>query len=108
MEEDVLHGGGKGDERDDPHLPFAGGAQEAKHLATVLGGDTDTIGAMAGALVGGRYGASAPPSRWIKALETGPQGKDGLIECADRLYHRAVTAPGPTGGTDPGPAGMGP
>jgi hypothetical protein len=82
--------------------------QEAKHLATVLGGDTDTIGAMAGALVGGRYGASAPPSRWIKALETGPQGKDGLIECADRLYHRAVTAPGPTGGTDPGPAGMGP
>ena len=32
MEEDALHGGGQGDERDDPHLAAAGGAQERKHL----------------------------------------------------------------------------
>ncbi|MDA0330333.1 MAG: hypothetical protein O2958_15180 [Gemmatimonadetes bacterium] len=32
MEEDALDGGGQGDERDDPHLPFAGGAQEREHL----------------------------------------------------------------------------
>ena len=28
MEEDALHGGGEGDEGDDPHLALAGGAQE--------------------------------------------------------------------------------
>jgi hypothetical protein len=32
MEEDVLHGGGKGDKRDDPHLSTAGGTQEREHL----------------------------------------------------------------------------
>jgi hypothetical protein len=34
VEEDVLHGGGEGDERDDPHLATAGGAQEREHFAT--------------------------------------------------------------------------
>ena len=32
MEEDALHGGGKGDEGDDPHLAAAGGTQEREHL----------------------------------------------------------------------------
>ena len=32
MEEDAIHGGGEGDEGDDPHLAFAGGAQEWEHL----------------------------------------------------------------------------
>jgi hypothetical protein len=32
MEEDALHGGREGDERDDLHLAAAGGAQERKHL----------------------------------------------------------------------------
>jgi len=82
--------------------------EEAVVTAVGMGGDTDTIGAMAGALVGARCGASALPSRWIEALETGPQGKDGLTELADRLNDRAVSAPGPGGGADPGPAGVAP
>jgi hypothetical protein len=32
MEEDVLHGEGEGDERDDPHLTAADGTQEREHL----------------------------------------------------------------------------
>lgn len=32
MEEDALDGGGQGDERDDPHLSTACGAQEREHL----------------------------------------------------------------------------
>jgi hypothetical protein len=32
MAEDALHGGGQGDERDDPHLALAGGAQEREDL----------------------------------------------------------------------------
>ena len=32
VEEDALDGRGQGDERDDPHLAAAGGAQERKHL----------------------------------------------------------------------------
>jgi hypothetical protein len=34
MEEEVLHGGGEGDEGDDPHLATAGGAEEREHFAT--------------------------------------------------------------------------
>ncbi|MDD5298140.1 MAG: ADP-ribosyl-[dinitrogen reductase] hydrolase [Rhodocyclaceae bacterium] len=33
------------------------------------GGDADTTGAIAGMLAGARYGLSAIPSRWLKALE---------------------------------------
>jgi hypothetical protein len=32
VEEDVLHGGREGDERYDPHLATAGGAQEREHF----------------------------------------------------------------------------
>ena len=32
MEEDALHGGGQGDERDDPHLSTARGAQKREYL----------------------------------------------------------------------------
>jgi ADP-ribosylglycohydrolase len=64
---------------------------EAAIVAAVgMGGDTDTIGAMAGALVCARCGASALPAKWIDVLEGGPQGKEGLTEMADRLYDRAV------------------
>jgi ADP-ribosyl-[dinitrogen reductase] hydrolase len=37
--------------------------------AVNLGGDTDTNGAVTGALLGARLGASAIPSRWLAALE---------------------------------------
>jgi len=34
-----------------------------------LGGDTDTIGAMAGAITGAYYGREAIPGRWLAELE---------------------------------------
>lgn len=33
------------------------------------GGDTDTIGAIAGAVAGARFGASQLPDRWLSAVD---------------------------------------
>lgn len=33
------------------------------------GGDTDTIGAVAGAVAGARFGATGLPDRWLDTLE---------------------------------------
>jgi poly(ADP-ribose) glycohydrolase ARH3 len=43
--------------------------QEAVSAAVRCGGDTDTVAAMAGAIAGARFGASAIPARWYRALE---------------------------------------
>jgi poly(ADP-ribose) glycohydrolase ARH3 len=53
--------------------------------AVHLGGDTDTIGAMTGALAGARNGCAAFPPRWLDALEQGPDGLADLLTMADRL-----------------------
>lgn len=37
--------------------------------AVMLGGDTDTIGAVAGAVAGARFGADALPERWLRAID---------------------------------------
>ncbi len=55
--------------------------------AVALGGDTDTIAAMAGALVGARVGASALPRHFLGRLE----GHEELIDLADALVHVTVT-----------------
>lgn len=55
--------------------------EEVVVAAVNLGGDADTVGAVAGALAGARYGASAIPGRWLNVL----QGREELIELADRL-----------------------
>lgn len=46
-----------------------GSFEEALVAAVNLGGDTDTIGAVCGALAGACYGLSAIPGRWLAALE---------------------------------------
>lgn len=46
------------------------------------GGDTDTIGAVAGAVAGARFGKSALPSRWLSAIEE----RNELQELATRLW----------------------
>ena len=56
-----------------------------------LGGDTDTLAAMAGALSGSYLGASRLPKRLIKLLENGPKGREYLQKLAGNLlaaYHR--------------------
>jgi len=51
-----------------------------------LGGDTDTIGAMTGAISGAYYGDSAIPSDWIDQLEEGEKGKRYITRLAAELY----------------------
>jgi len=51
-----------------------------------LGGDTDTLGAMAGAIVGALHGTHWLPSRWYENIENeGAFGRDGIIDMAKRL-----------------------
>lgn len=60
--------------------------EQALITAVSLGGDTDTIAAMAGALCGAYRGRLAWPRRWIDALEQGPRGRDYVAGLADDLF----------------------
>jgi len=50
------------------------------------GGDTDTIGAMSGALAGAMLGEEGIPPRWRESLENGRRGRDHVIMLADELH----------------------
>ena len=54
---------------------------DAIRFAIQVGGDTDTIAAMTGALAGARCGASALPRPWLRRLEFAGR----LVAAADRL-----------------------
>jgi poly(ADP-ribose) glycohydrolase ARH3 len=75
--------------------------RDAVVYAVSLGGDTDTIGAMAGAVAGALHGVKAIPSDWWDALENGPKGRDYVQQLTEALFrHRAARAlkgPGPPG-----------
>lgn len=58
--------------------------EQALVLAVSLGGDTDTIGAMTGALAGAHWGLEALPASWLDALENQPMGRDAVLSlCRD-------------------------
>jgi poly(ADP-ribose) glycohydrolase ARH3 len=59
--------------------------EEAIRFAVRLGGDTDTVAAMTGAIVGARAGAGAIPRRWLDALEEGERGRSHVERLAERL-----------------------
>ncbi len=59
--------------------------EDAVSFAVRCGGDTDTIGAMAGAIAGARDGASAIPDRWLATLEDGPRGRSHVERLARAL-----------------------
>lgn len=63
--------------------------------AVTLGGDTDTIAAMATAIAGSRTGAAALPALLLARLED----RDLLVELADRL----AAPSGGSGGLEPSP-----
>ncbi|WP_219417776.1 ADP-ribosylglycohydrolase family protein [Pseudonocardia nigra] len=48
------------------------GLQAGLQAAVAAGGDTDTVAAIAGALLGARYGGSAVPARWRRVLHGWP------------------------------------
>jgi len=56
--------------------------EEAVIYAISLGGDTDTIGAMTGAISGAHLGIEAIPSKWQEKLEN----RNYIAELADRLW----------------------
>jgi poly(ADP-ribose) glycohydrolase ARH3 len=56
-----------------------------------LGGDTDTIASMAGAIAGARVGAGALPPEWLDQLENGERGRDHAVDLAHRLARESRT-----------------
>jgi poly(ADP-ribose) glycohydrolase ARH3 len=59
--------------------------EECVIRAVNFGGDTDTIGAMAGALAGALHGSSWIPVRWHDNIENGAHGRDEIVSVARRL-----------------------
>ncbi|MCS6862455.1 MAG: ADP-ribosylglycohydrolase family protein, partial [Abditibacteriales bacterium] len=57
-------------------LSHADSFKDAVVYAVSLGGDTDTIGAMTGAIAGALHGVEGIPSEWLNALENGEKGRD--------------------------------
>ena len=58
---------------------------DAIRAAISLGGDTDTITGMVGAIVGAHVGERRLPIEWIEQLEDGPRGRSFARDMADRL-----------------------
>lgn len=67
------------------HLINDASAEEAIINVANRGDDADTVGAITGALVGARYGASALPARWLDVLWV----RDEATELADALIDAA-------------------
>ncbi|MCF8031435.1 MAG: ADP-ribosylglycohydrolase family protein [Desulfarculaceae bacterium] len=62
----------------------AASPEQAIVLAVSLGGDTDTIGAMTGALAGAYWGLEAIPPAWLDRLENQEAGRDHVLRlCRD-------------------------
>jgi ADP-ribosyl-[dinitrogen reductase] hydrolase len=59
--------------------------EDALVAAVNLGGDTDTIGAVCGALSGACYGLGEIPLRWQQPLA----GRLEIIELAERIHELA-------------------
>lgn len=63
--------------------------QEALHAAVRVGDDTDTVAAIAGALLGGRWGASAVPAAWRRVVHGWPG-----MRARDLVSHGLLAARG--------------
>ena len=60
--------------------------KDAVTYAVSMGGDTDTIGAMTGAMAGALHGQSDIPEQWVQTLENKNKGKDHIIDLGGRLF----------------------
>lgn len=58
----------------------------AVRYAVSLGGDADTIGAMAGAIAGAYHGIAGIPEEWLNSLEGGPKGADHVDRLGEELF----------------------
>lgn len=59
-----------------------GGLERTIAYSLALGGDTDTIACMAGAIAGAHYGFGAIPQSWLKSCEGAAEAE----HLAERLY----------------------
>lgn len=59
--------------------------EEAVIKGVNFGGDTDTIGAMTGALMGALHGKDWIPRRWLDNMENEENGKDYIVKLASGL-----------------------
>ncbi len=69
-------------------LSHADSFEEAVTFAVSLGGDTDTIGAMAGAIAGAYHGLEGIPGEWLEVLENTGKGRDYVLRLAARLHEQ--------------------
>ncbi|MBW1679492.1 MAG: ADP-ribosylglycohydrolase family protein [Deltaproteobacteria bacterium] len=69
---------------------FTNNFKDAVILAVSLGGDTDTIGAMAGAIAGGYYGYKQIPLEWLEVMENEGKGRDYVVKLARRAAALAI------------------
>ena len=60
-------------------LRYAAKPEECVIRAVSFAGDTDTVGAMDGALAGALYGSSWIPARWYDNIENGTRGRDEIV-----------------------------
>jgi poly(ADP-ribose) glycohydrolase ARH3 len=67
-------------------LTYSSDFCDAIRAAISLGGDTDTIAGMVGAIVGAHVGEKGLPVEWIEQLEDGPRGRSFARSLADRLF----------------------
>jgi ADP-ribosylglycohydrolase len=67
-------------------LTYSPDFQEAIRAAISLGGDTDTIAGMVGAIVGAHVGEGGLPEEWIEQLEGGPRGRSFAMDLAEKLF----------------------
>ena len=67
-------------------LVYSPDFQDSIGAAISLGGDTDTIAAMVGAITGAHVGEKRLPVEWIDQLEDGPRGRSFARDLADRLF----------------------
>jgi len=59
---------------------------DAVVYAVSLGGDTDTLAAMTGAIAGAFHGAGTIPQAWWTVLENEEKGRDYVVNLGERLY----------------------
>lgn len=75
-------------------LAHVGSFEQGVTYAVQLGGDSDTIGAMAGAIAGAYHGVEAIPAAWYAGLENSEKGRDYVRALAQRLYLRHARVKG--------------
>jgi poly(ADP-ribose) glycohydrolase ARH3 len=66
-------------------MKYSGDPEKALIQAVGYGGDTDTIAAMVGAVVGAMHGAGSFPQRWHNGLERGKDGYEELSRVSRQL-----------------------